>query len=264
MKKIFFSTAFFLLTIIAFSQTEITEIAFPGFGSILYQKTDTIIPKGVDIEKTGEQIWNFKKIKGLSSRTLYVLRPEQTFFHDKYARANYATRIDNDKNETQIHYSFISNDSCFFIGNSNTDPILHFSLTRPHVLYFKKHNYSQPDTSITDELRTISAEGLYLINKLHVTIYNSIDAWGTLKLPKTTAQSIRFKEEYFVIDSSFQWTNEGLSYISDTTYSFKRYIWYEPTVEHGYVNLMTIEIHNKNIRITYLFKHKLNGIFKPE
>ncbi len=253
-----------LLTVVCLAQINIDDIAYPGYGSILYRNIDTVLPKGIDLTKTGEQTWNFKKLKRTSTETLYVIDPVGTLGYSYSNSSNYATRKESDDGNTNFAYSNINEDSACFLLHISTNPILNYTFVSPPNYYIFKTEDTLSKNSVFSEINLFKFDSYSMIIKTKKNVTLNLNSWGTIILPKYKHKVFLSHKKIIQQDSVFIKDDFGIYLDTVINYSHDHYTWYEYTKNYGLVNILSATIMENKAIIEYLDKAVLTSAFRKE
>jgi hypothetical protein len=199
-----------LLYFRSFSQITITSSDIKPLGAMVTQATDTLPVQNIQPGGTGSQSWDFSSLKAHEAGVIKFVTPSQTLFGKRFPSSNLAIVID-----TQTYaYLILDNNSMRLIGSASTTKIdtttlfLGIDVNPPQsvIKFPASYNNSYNETNKTTIVLPGTAVGLpvdslRLVSNIKRSV--SIDAYGTMKLPSGSYESLRIKETSITTDSTY-------------------------------------------------------------
>ncbi|MDD2306796.1 MAG: T9SS type A sorting domain-containing protein [Prolixibacteraceae bacterium] len=175
----------------------------------------------------GENIfWDFSYLSGEESDAQKWVSATATTNYSKFPLAVLAinkacTKVHSHVTHTDIETCkndfYIKNENGLFYYGSDVQEISKYSIPRPIFPILKYGD------SIKNESRLIYYSSGYTQKVLHVTGYSKADAWGTIKTPKGTVNTIRIFTSETVYDSIY---TDGSAILKSKTEGNYYYNWY--------------------------------------
>ncbi len=207
MKNTLYILCFLSFHFFSIGQVTITNATFPDIGDTLYTVFDNEI-ENLDLGNPGaNQTWDFSNLQAAFAQELIFKNAEEGNFFDQYPTAElFALGVNGD----EVYYKGNSS-TMLEIGRSTENPFgdafeVFINFDDPSL--FRKAPFSYGDDFVSDSESSITFPGSQLPDSLvanlpvvpdsiRITIseerYDTIDAWGTLKLPTAEYQVLREK-----------------------------------------------------------------------
>jgi len=177
-------------------------------------------------EKGENVFWDFGTLSGKESDVQKWISASSATNYSKFPLAILAinkecTKVHSHVTHTDIetckHDFYIKNDDGLFYYGSDVQGISKYSIPRPIFPILKYGD------SIKNESRLIYYSSGYTQKVLHVTGYSKADAWGTIKTPAGTVNTIRIFTSETVYDSIYA---DGSAILKSKTEGNYYYNWY--------------------------------------
>ena len=183
-------------------------------------------------EKGENVFWDFSDLSGKESEAQKWVSASTATNYSKFplavlainkACAKVHSHVTHTDIETCKNDFYIKNEDGLFYNGSDVQGILKYSIPRPIFTILKYGD------SIKNESRLIYYSTGYTQKVLHVTGYSKADAWGTIKTPAGTVNTIRIFTSETVYDSIYI---DGSAILKSKTEGNYYYNWY--TSELGF------------------------------
>ena len=213
MKKILLSFSFATLLFSAKAQITITSSSFPNVGDtqILHHNTTTPLGGSIVPGNSGaNQSWNFSAMLNESSDTTLIVATSSTAFAANFPSASFAALQTGGTigylKKTSTDVELIGAAAAFSTGGVNI-PTTSAAYTSPNVLakagiaYMSSYNFptalkqtiaAPSGISIPYNGQNVTVDSIRLTQSS--TVYNKVDAYGSVTTPKGTFACIRQKD----------------------------------------------------------------------
>ncbi len=231
MNKLCATSVFLFAALCAHAQITLIQSDMPQVGNVFITAFDTV-PTVSQGSAGANQTWDLSATKWQFADTTFCVSPSSTPYFTDFPTSNLAVRYQFESDST-FYYSNLGSSSLLSLGNISVQPIGTFSVTdnpgirtMPLPAAYLTYWTDMPREVVSNN---VGADSLRQISQL--SIFDTIDGWGTVTTPAGSYSSLRVKQiQRTVYDSAFYYSTLtqawALVAVSTGGVTSESFIWY--------------------------------------